>query len=188
MSRVRFGLRTTWVRTFLGSSPDLEAGTRRQEDGDVVVDSVLRTIRPFAWPMSSGGSFLPLLQVLSWSPQLCDGTCPPRGLRSALPLGVPMMRLSSWRILCSSTSHPIPGPLLCLGLHRRVCSVLPKPSGASGCQRGLCLSPDTLPLESVPLPGFAASPAGGAATLAPARGHPRVVLRCARARVPASGG
>jgi cytochrome bd-type quinol oxidase subunit 1 len=39
MSRLQFGLLTTWVRTFLGLSPDLEEETKqRQKQGDVIVE------------------------------------------------------------------------------------------------------------------------------------------------------
>jgi hypothetical protein len=38
MSRLHFVLLMTWLRTFLGLSPDLEEGTIRPKHGDVVLE------------------------------------------------------------------------------------------------------------------------------------------------------
>jgi hypothetical protein len=104
-SRLHFGLLTTWLRTLLGLTPDLEAGTKRQKHGDFVLELLRADFAPI--PMADGLGKVVSAFVAS------SVLIPSALLRDLHAAGVeirsPRMRLSSWRISCSFTSHPTRG-------------------------------------------------------------------------------
>jgi hypothetical protein len=75
MSRLHFRVLATWLRTFHGLSPDLEEGSKRQEHGEVVLESL-----PADYPP------IPVADVLGRVPSafVPNGVLVPRALRNDL--------------------------------------------------------------------------------------------------------